>query len=79
VRHVVIDRSFVDAEGVRWIIDYKTGTHTGGGVEEFLDREQVRYAPQLEGYASLVGQLEERPVRLGLYFPVIPGWRTWSS
>src|SRR3990172_6425527 len=38
VEHVIIDRSFVDEHGTRWIIDYKTGAH-GGGLDEFLDRE----------------------------------------
>jgi hypothetical protein len=27
----IMDRSFVDAKGIRWIIDYKTSTHEGGG------------------------------------------------
>ena len=29
---VAIDRTFVDAQGVRWIIDYKTGVHEGADV-----------------------------------------------
>src|SRR5690606_25687300 len=33
----VIDRTFVDATGVRWIVDFKTSTHEGGGLEAFLD------------------------------------------
>lgn len=37
--HIVMDRTFVDAMGMRWIIDYKTGTHLGGDIEAFLDRE----------------------------------------
>jgi ATP-dependent helicase/nuclease subunit A len=38
VARVVFDRSFVDDQGVRWVIDYKTSQHIGGGLEEFLDR-----------------------------------------
>jgi ATP-dependent exoDNAse (exonuclease V) beta subunit len=75
---VVIDRSFIDAAGTRWIVDYKTGAHEGGGLEEFFDREQARYKPQLERYAALVSLREERPIRLGLYFPLIGGWREWG-
>jgi len=67
----------VDEHGTRWIIDYKTGGHTGGGVDEFLDREQERYRPQLEGYANIISKMEERPIRLGLYFPLLGGWREW--
>jgi len=76
IDHMVIDRTFIDEHGTRWIIDYKTGAHTGGGVDEFLDREQERYRQQLEGYASIMSKMEERPI--GLYFPLLGGWREWS-
>jgi ATP-dependent exoDNAse (exonuclease V) beta subunit len=72
----VIDRTFVDG-GVRWIIDFKTGAHSGGGLDAFLDEEQRRHAPQLEAYAALFAQMEDRPIRLGLYFPLLGGWRGW--
>ena len=73
---VVVDRTFVDG-GVRWIVDYKTSSHEGAGLDEFLDREQQRYRPQLERYAALIGRLGPEPVRLGLYFPLLSGWREW--
>ena len=76
--HAVIDRSFVDSGGTRWIVDYKTGRHEGGDVERFLDQEQERYRPQLERYAVLMSALEPRPTRLGLYFPALRGWREWA-
>lgn len=75
VRRVVIDRTFVDADDVRWVIDYKTGSHEGGEVEEFLDAEVERYRAQLEGYADVVGRMDTRKVRVGLWFPMIRGWR----
>ncbi len=75
VCHLIIDRTFVDADGVRWVIDYKTGSHAGGGVEAFLDREQERYRPQLERYGRLMRQRESRPVRLALYFPLLKRFR----
>jgi len=76
LRHLVIDRTFVDEEGVRWIIDYKTGTHLGGDVAGFLDEEQERYRAQLASYAKAFAALESRPVRTALYYPLIPGgWR----
>lgn len=78
VSNVILDRTFVDSDGVRWIIDYKTGTHSGGKVDEFLDREQQRYQEQLEAYAALMALTEDRPIRLGLYYPAIAGWREWS-
>jgi len=74
----VIDRTFIDIQGARWIIDYKTGSDGGGGLAEFLDREQLRYRDQLERYADLFKGLEFRPIRAGLYFPLCGGWRTWE-
>lgn len=76
---VAMDRTFVDETGVRWIIDYKTGTHQGGSADEFLDREQERYKNQLETYAILMRARENREIRLGLYFPQLRGWREWDS
>lgn len=75
----VIDRTFIDQEGIRWIVDYKTSTHEGGNLEEFLDREQERYCPQLESYAALMAMKEPEiaQIRLGLYYPQLCGWREW--
>jgi len=76
VSHAIIDRSFVDADGVRWIVDYKTASHEGGDMQDFLDEEEKRHAPQLLRYAGLLGRMEpERPIRLGLYFPMLNAWR----
>jgi ATP-dependent exoDNAse (exonuclease V) beta subunit len=74
----VVDRTFVDERGTRWIVDYKSGRHEGGGLDAFLDREQTRYRAQLERYGSLFASLEDRPVRLALYFPLVGGWREWA-
>jgi ATP-dependent helicase/nuclease subunit A len=76
---IVIDRMFVDANGTRWIVDYKTSSHEGAGLETFLDREQQRYASQLQRYAMLAGRLGPEPVRLGLYFPLLSAWREWTA
>jgi ATP-dependent helicase/nuclease subunit A len=76
---VVFDRSFVDDQGVRWVIDYKTSQHVGGGLAEFLDREVERYRSQLQRYALLAGRLGPEPVRLGLYFPLMRAWREWAA
>ena len=76
--NVILDRTFVDDQGVRWIIDYKASSHEGGGLDEFLDRERERYTAQLERYATLMERLDARPIRLGLYFPLLGGWREWS-
>ncbi|MGC8794019.1 MAG: UvrD-helicase domain-containing protein [Bryobacteraceae bacterium] len=79
LRRVRLDRTFVDASGIRWIIDYKTGLHEGAGLDRFLDRELERYRAQMETYAALFQQLDARPIRLGLYFPLVQGWREWGA
>lgn len=75
----VIDRTFVDEQGVRWIIDYKSGTHEGGSLENFLESERRRYQDQLEKYSRLIAQADERPIRLGLYFPLLGAWVEWAA
>ncbi len=74
----ILDRTFVADPGVRWVIDFKTGQHEGGEVERFLDEQRELYRAQLERYARLIRLGDPRPIRLGLYFPLLRGWREWS-
>ena len=69
-----IDRYFEDTNGVKWVVDYKTSEHEGGGVEAFLDMQRERYAAQLDEYAKALGAGKR-----GLYFPLHKGWREWSD
>ena len=78
-RDLVIDRTFRDAEGQRWVVDYKTSSHEGADVEGFLDREQERYRLQLDRYAALMCMIGDGQVRRGLYFPLLKGWREWGG
>jgi ATP-dependent exoDNAse (exonuclease V) beta subunit len=72
----VIDRTFLDESGQRWIVDFKTSAHEGGGLDAFLDEEVVRYRPQLERYARLMRAYRPgETVRAALYFPVLRQWR----
>ncbi len=75
LRNVIIDRSFIDASGTRWVVDFKTSRHEGGGLEAFLDEELARYRPQLETYRQLAGELGPQPVRAALYFPLLRAFR----
>ena len=68
-----IDRYIEDTQGVRWIVDFKTGEHRGAGLEAYLDEQVRRYAPQLDEYARAAGA-----TRRALYFPLLQGWREWS-
>ncbi len=78
LENCIIDRTFIDEQGVRWIIDYKTSSHEGGNIEAFLDSEQQRYQYQLEKYASILRLSENNPIKLGLYFPLLAAWREWD-
>ena len=75
---IKIDRTFVDQDGTRWIIDYKTSRHEEEDVDAFLDQQQERYKAQLEKYGALMELYGDEPVKLGLYFPLLQGWREWS-
>jgi hypothetical protein len=74
-RSLVVDRTYVDEENVRWVIDYKTSDHVGGNLEVFLNNELDRYREQLETYAHLFRLTESRTVKCGLYFPLLRAWR----
>ena len=80
--NIAIDRTFVDDQNVRWIIDFKTGSHEGGDVNAFLDNERKRYSAQLETYATILSAMQvasvETTIKLGLYFPILKGWREWA-
>ena len=73
--NAVIDRSFIDGEGSRWVIDFKTSRHEGGETAAFLAREVDRYRAQLETYVALAQALGPQPVRAALYFPLLGAFR----
>ena len=73
-RSYVVDRFFRDSDGVRWVVDFKTGRHEGGDQEAFLDEQRRRYRAQLDAYAAALGA-EGR----GIYLPLLSGWRSWRS
>jgi ATP-dependent exoDNAse (exonuclease V) beta subunit len=77
VVRIVIDRTFV-ADGVRWIVDFKTSRHEGGDLTGFLARERQRHAPQLAGYARAIALLDARPIRLALYFTALARLDAWD-
>ena len=68
---VVLDRVRIDDEGTHWIVDYKTSSHEGGQIKEFLQAESDRYRPQLLKYADLYKNYSGAPVRCALYFPLL--------
>jgi ATP-dependent helicase/nuclease subunit A len=72
VRHMAIDRTFIDDDGVRWIVDFKTSE------SEDMEAERREYRAQLKGYAILLRRMEGRGLRVGLYFPMTGQWVEWD-
>ncbi|MCI5106251.1 MAG: hypothetical protein MRY76_06045, partial [Pseudomonadales bacterium] len=71
-RQFVVDRSFVDAEGTRWIIDYKTGLPRAEQSEQdFIATQLQRYESQLARYRQLFAAMESRPARCALYLTAL--------
>jgi ATP-dependent exoDNAse (exonuclease V) beta subunit len=68
---VILDRVRIDEDGVHWIVDYKTSSHEGGGLDAFLQAETDRYRPQLEKYAEVYRNYSNAEVRCALYFPLL--------
>lgn len=73
--HGIVDRTFIDSHGARWIIDYKISEPKGLSKEAFMAREGERYRSQVTAYLRLMEALEpERIVRAVIYFPLFDGW-----
>jgi ATP-dependent exoDNAse (exonuclease V) beta subunit len=74
-RSIRIDRSFVDGDGTRWIVDYKTARpQPGEALADFLQRETQSHRAQLLSYRDAVAAIADEPLRLALYFPAVPAW-----
>ncbi len=79
----IIDRTFIDQDNRRWIIDYKTSEPQAMDLEQFLQAQQQLYRPQLERYALAMQQYDEssqqnHPIKLLLYFPLLTAWQEWD-
>lgn len=74
-----IDRTFVDDEGVRWVVDYKSTDTNRADLAAFVDEQvQLRHRPQLEKYGALMREIDARPIKLAVYFPLLRQLRVWD-
>ncbi|WGL16980.1 UvrD-helicase domain-containing protein [Microbulbifer bruguierae] len=72
LRRNIVDRTFVDAEGTRWIVDYKTAEPAAGEPEEaFVESQLEQYRKQMDNYRRLFYQRGEKNIRCALYFPLL--------
>lgn len=74
----IIDRTFLDKQGFRWVVDYKTAKPDTETLEAFYQFQKNLHEPQLTRYAKLLKLKSKEPIRLGLYFPFIKGWCEWG-
>jgi ATP-dependent helicase/nuclease subunit A len=66
-----IDRTFIDENNVRWIIDYKISPHEGANLEKFFEEEKKRHLNQMERYRKLIEKLDPtRQIKMMLYYPL---------
>jgi ATP-dependent helicase/nuclease subunit A len=72
----VIDCTFIDNDGQRWIIDYKTSMPSPSETEKvFIDQQALLYKQQLFHYKKLMsGYSGDENIKLALYFPLLPAW-----
>lgn len=73
----IIDRTFLDHTGIRWIIDYKVSMQPIDDIPVFLCQQRAQHAQQLTRYATLIRQMHNEPIYLGLYFPLSGLWDYW--
>jgi ATP-dependent helicase/nuclease subunit A len=82
LQNLIIDRTFIDHTGVRWIIDYKTTPYQGDDPTSFLNAAMQQHKEQLETYAAALAQRstlkENNTMRLALYFPLNSLWHEWE-
>ena len=71
IESIVIDRIRIDEDGTHWLVDYKTSSHEGGDLEQFIRQEQDRYRGQLSKYKCLYSQFAGVEPRTALYFPLL--------
>lgn len=76
----IIDRTFIDEQGCRWIVDYKT-TMKGedDSAQQFLSRQKCQHMEQLHRYGETMRLWDpDRVIYLGLYFPIDNLWTYWQ-
>ena len=66
INSYIIDRTLVDENDVRWIIDYKTGAPRNESMEAFIEFQKLSHTPQLEKYCEAFKKLENRKTKAAL-------------
>lgn len=77
----IIDRTFVDEQGVRWIIDYKTSVCPAEQtLDSFVQEQCQRYQPQLQRYRDLLQALTPtQSIQTALFLASLPAGYRWQQ
>lgn len=71
-QNLIFDRTF-EADGERWLVDYKTAVPADGtDLEAFVREEVSRYRGQLARYAEAAEALFGRPPLIAIYLTALP-------
>ncbi|MEX0962585.1 MAG: UvrD-helicase domain-containing protein [Pseudohongiellaceae bacterium] len=69
----ILDRTFIDKAGIRWIIDYKSAEPPEGqSLQAFIAEQTDLYAEQLSRYRSLFESEDNRGIKTALLFTSLP-------
>jgi len=68
----IVDRTLVDDQGTRWIIDFKTGIPDAEDENAFIADQVAQHQEQLNRYEDLFLQIENRKTKKALLFTAIP-------
>mgnify|MGYP003323556467 FL=1 len=77
VKHFIIDRSFIDADKTRWIIDYKTTQPGVSPTDEWLMKQVEQNTEQLHNYYRAVNSFDRQfnayvvNTQCALYLPLV--------
>lgn len=71
VTNYVIDRTFVDQDNIRWIIDYKTTLLNQKDLNFFMVNEKLKYQNKMMQYKEAMCRIDTREIRTALYFPAM--------
>jgi ATP-dependent helicase/nuclease subunit A len=48
-------------------------------IDSFVDEQiEKRHRPQLQNYGALMSELDDRPIKLAIYFPMLAKLRSWD-
>jgi ATP-dependent exoDNAse (exonuclease V) beta subunit len=69
IRTHILDRTFIDKQGQRWIIDYKSSDKPQEvSLSDFLQEQMQEYAEQLSRYKFLFSEESNNGIKTALLF-----------